>query len=47
MCHVIYQILYCNKLYINAFKNQQNFEAILVLLKAPRVIKPIPNALSN
>lgn len=47
MCNVIYQSLYCNKLYTNVFKNQQNFEAIRILLKGSRVTKPIPNALST
>lgn len=47
MSNVIYQLLYCNKLYTNVFKNQQNFEAILILLKVSRVIKRAPNALST
>lgn len=47
MCNVIYQLLYGSELYTNVFEHQQNFEAILILLKVPRVIKPIPNALST
>lgn len=38
---------YCNKLYTNIFKNQQNFEVILISVKVSRVIKSILNALST